>query len=149
MRIYISIVGLVSVLTVGCSRQTLIKPNANQVKSIRLGVLTPPGGGEKFDVCQGDFGAVLSILDNPTPDPNPAKWEAVGSMIISKKNGETIEIHLYQTGESKGAYSWQCSKDRRQYYRGASNEKIAAVLGNVSGDNKKTEQDTSTPDGAD
>ena len=61
------------------------------------------------------------------PDPTPATWVPVGCLVIDYRSGLPRVVELFRTGNGTGAYQ-VTGPDGHAYYRGSSDEEIAATL---------------------
>jgi hypothetical protein len=70
---------------------------------------------------------VLNGLRPCVSDRTPAKWEGLGLLEV-RRDGTTLEIGLYQTGEQTGAFSIEGASTTRTYYRGGDTNALKAAL---------------------
>lgn len=61
------------------------------------------------------------------PDPTPSNWTPVGQLTIQYRSGTPRVVTFFRTGSEPGAYS-VTRPDGTAYYRGSSDEEIAATI---------------------
>ncbi len=80
-------------------------------------------GRETIVVDPADYGKVLSLFADFAVDHDPAKWQVLGSLLITFKDGQSRGILLYSTNQGAGAYS-----AKGIYYRGSTDAQIRNTL---------------------
>lgn len=121
-----------------CSRNEEIKfPLAHEVQSInvqwyRTYQVEKNGGYDverlEFQARPEDWSAIRAALLPAKHDPNPSKWETLGQVNLTRKDGESLTVHLYYLGESPGAFSAGRSDESRVYFRGGDTSKLEEAL---------------------
>ena len=111
---------------VGCGNPISdVLPQASDVTAIEARLYNRPDSGPDiapFSILQADFPKVLSLFDGAKVDHNPASWQGLGALSITKSDGSTCLVVLYWTGAGPGAFSID------GYYRGSSDNEIISTL---------------------
>lgn len=89
-------------------------PSPGAIASMNAFLQGPESG--KFVVPSEYYGPILSQLTPSMKDPAPAKWVMLGSLEIATKDGRSIDVGLYDLGESRCAFSAGPTWESRVYY---------------------------------
>jgi hypothetical protein len=72
---------------------------------------------------------VLAALHPAEQDANPAKWQGLGNLFITTKDGRSVMVDLYWTSGEKGAFSVRGTAFRNGvYFRGGTDKAIEDAI---------------------
>ena len=82
-----------------------------------------------FTATVEDWTAIRGALSPAKLDPKPALWEWLGTVTLTKKDGELFQVELYDLPYPTGAFAIGEKADGRVYYRGGkSADLVKAVI---------------------
>lgn len=106
-------------------------PKAKDIQSVQIEYDHPQKDNVKFEATLEDWTAIRAALTPAKRDPNPAKWESLGTVVLKTKKGEPFNVYLYTTSKPPGAFSAGKSVMKRTYYRGGKTKKLLRALDNA------------------
>ncbi len=81
---------------------------------------------------------IITLFGSGSRDENPPGWQVMRhDLEITRKDEKRVNIWLYKTFEGPGAYAIGPTRERRTYYRGASDEEIKKLIQDVISRNEK------------
>jgi hypothetical protein len=100
----------------GGERESVVALAATDVVTIQVEVRRDKGPKlGPFLAATEDYERILGLLRGGVVDHRPAKWQALGLVLIETRAGRVIAVNLYRTGQEAVAY---CIG--QTYYRGCS-----------------------------
>jgi hypothetical protein len=104
-------------------------PDAEEVSSMQASLHNSPKSMPDvplFDVPASHIGQVLAALSPAVRDEHPAKWQHLGELSLSCKNGRRLRVELFSTSHGSGAFAVE--DPARVYCRGGSNAAIEQAI---------------------
>ncbi|MCA9069605.1 MAG: hypothetical protein KDA84_11810 [Planctomycetaceae bacterium] len=103
-------------------------PSAKEIQAITIEYDHPKEDAVTFQAKTEDWSAIRATLTPAKRDPNPSKWESLGTVHLTKKDGQKVHVYLYTPSTPPGAFSEAASLKQRLYYRGGNTKKLIKVL---------------------
>ena len=72
-----------------------VLPKPEEIDGMKAYLAQPKPVIPRFDVPKAHWGPILKSLASGRFDPKPAKWEVLGYLDVTKKNGDSLYIGLY------------------------------------------------------
>lgn len=104
-------------------------PKAKEIATIEIEYDHPKQDDVKFQATPEDWSAIRAALTPAKRDPNPSNWEGLGTVHLTKKNGEALKVYLYTPSKPPGAFSAGKSLKQRVDYRGGNAKSLLDTLG--------------------
>jgi hypothetical protein len=116
---------LATVGLLGCSRSPSL-PEASEVRAIKV---IADRGKTTYVIPADDVPAILAVLRTGSKDYDPALWQTMGyDLEITTVAGNRIEVWLFKTFHEVGAFRIRASEGKWTYYRGSTDQEIAATI---------------------
>jgi hypothetical protein len=104
-------------------------PKAKEIASIEIEYDHPKKDDVKFQATPEDWSVIRAALTPAKRDPNPSKWEGLGTVHLTKKNGEALKVYLYTPSKPPGAFFAGKSLKQRVYHRSGNAKNLLDALG--------------------
>lgn len=119
-------IAFVVVLIVGCAEKPAnVLPAADTISKMAVELDQPDPPIEKFEVPRNHWRSILQSLSPARVDSTPAKWEGLGVLEITTKQGTTVVVDLWSLdGDRPGAFAVRQKDGSRTYYRGGSTKAL-------------------------
>lgn len=114
-------------------------PSAKEIQKVTIEFDHPRADTVRFQAKPEDWSAIRATLTPAKRDPNPAKWEGVGTVQLIKKNGQPLNVYLYTTSKPPGAFSAGKSFRERIDCRGGNTQKLIKALNKAYKASQKAE----------
>ena len=104
-------------------------PTDDEVERVVATVPVGDGGKKvRFDLPAGYWARVRAALSPATRDRDPAKWVGLGSLDVTRRDGQIVHVALYRSPEPPGAFAAGPTFQDRVYYRGGDSDELLRVL---------------------
>lgn len=126
MRALIALSGCLILTGCGRAPDSVATLASGDVDTMKARIYNRHDGGpdvEQFEVAPDDYEKLLGLLRNGMRDSKPMKWQVLGDVQIKTRGGQHIDIQLFRTHTSPGAF-WV----NRTYYRGSGDDEILTTL---------------------
>lgn len=80
-------------------------PSAKEIQAISIEYDHPREDTVAFQAKPEDWSAIRATLTPAKRDPNPAKWEALGTVRLLTKNGQPLNVDLYTPNKPSAGMS--------------------------------------------
>jgi hypothetical protein len=116
------------------SVQAVNLPEPSDVQSMTVDFFTATGKPGSFAVPSRHIPTVLTALSPATREWSPKKWEVLGQLQITCKDGKKMTVDLYRTYHAIGAFSVHLDDSSRNswlishYFRGGTDQAIESAI---------------------
>src|SRR5690242_9723430 len=126
MRSFLFLFVTASAFVAGCWSSPVVDPlpPVSEIRIINAHYLDSRVKQElNFEAPPDCWEPIFAALRPARRDYNAAKWEVIGDLSLSLKNGRQFYVGLYRTFKGDGAFSAGESSEKRKYYRGGDSSK--------------------------
>jgi hypothetical protein len=135
MVIHLISLGAVTMLVIYLwSVQAVNLPAPSEVQSMTVDFFMATGRPGNFAVPSKHIPTVLTALSPVTREWSPKKWEVLGQLQVTCKDGKKMTVDLYRTYHAIGAFSVHLDDGSRNsgfishYFRGGSDQAIEKAI---------------------